>query len=467
VRIAVVILAAGEGKRMKSPMPKVLHKIFNKPMLQYVIASALKLKPSRIIVVAGKHLKQIKDSINAENISFALQQKPKGTGDALSKALPFLKGFSGVVLVLNGDVPLMRAESLSGFLKAHTKDKNDISLMSFSVSNPFSYGRIIRDTSGCLKSIVEEKDASPVEKKISEVNSGVYAIGSQAFKLISKIPLNKLKGEYYLTDIVGMAINSRLKVKAYHSVEEDEMAGVNTIAELMRAQRLLQKRIAYEWMGKSVTFYDPDSVFIYPDVMIGKGSIIYSNVYIEGRTKIGKDCIIYPGVRIINSTIGNGVTIKDSTIIDRSVVGREAVLGPFAHIRPESKIGSKAKIGNFVEVKKSVIGDRTKASHLSYLGDAFIGKNVNIGAGAITCNYDGREKHSTRINDNVFIGSDSQFVAPVEIGKGAYIGAGSTITKNVPPMSLSVSRVRQINIENWAAKRNLRSEKKARNKNKK
>lgn len=467
MKIAVVILAAGEGKRMKSSTPKVLHKIFNKPMLQYVIDSALKLKPSKIIVVAGKHLEQIKDSINAENIYFALQKKPKGTGDALSKALPFLKGFNGAVLVLNGDVPLIRDESLREFFKAHMKDKNDISLMSFSVPNPSSYGRVIRDNSGCLRSIVEEKDASPVEKKINEVNSGVYAVGSQALKLSHNIPCNKLKGEYYLTDIIGMAINSGLKVKAYCSGKKDEMAGVNTIAELMRAQKLLQKRITNGWMDKGVVFYDSNSVFVYPDVVIGKGSTIYSNVYIEGKTKIGKNCIIYPGVRISNSIIGNSVIIKDSTVIERSIVGRETVLGPFAHIRPESKIGSKAKIGNFVEVKKSVIGDRTKASHLSYLGDAFIGKNVNIGAGTITCNYDGREKHNTKINDNVFIGSDSQFVAPVEIGKGAYIGAGSTITKNVSPMSLGVSRVRQINIENWAARRKLRSEKRLRNKKQK
>ncbi len=459
MNIAVVILAAGEGKRMKSSAPKVLHRIFNKPMLQYVADCASKLKPSKIIIVAGKHLKQIKNVINAENTCFVLQKEPKGTGDALSKALPFLKGFDGTTLVLNGDVPLIDAASLNVFLKAHKKDKNNVSVMSFSAANSFSYGRIVRDNAGYFKSIVEEKDASSFEKTIDEVNSGVYAIGTEALKLLRNIPMNKLKGEYYLTDIVSMAIKTGLKVQAYCSGKEEEMTGVNTISELMRAQKLLQKRIANKWMEKGVVFYDPDSTLVHPDAVIGNGSIIYPNVCIEGKTEVGKNCIIYPGVRISNSIIKDNVIIKDSTVIERAIVGQGSVLGPFAHLRPESKIGSKAKIGNFVEVKKSVIGDGTKASHLSYLGDALIGKNVNIGAGVITCNYDGKEKHTTKINDDVFVGSDSQFVAPVEVGKGAYIGAGSTITKNVPSMSLGVSRVRQMTIENWTVKKKIRRKK--------
>lgn len=464
MNIAVVILAAGKGKRMKSSTPKVLHKIFSKPMLQYVVDCASKLKPSKIIVVAGKHIKQIKDSISAKNAYFVLQDKPKGTGDALSEALPFLRSFDGTVLVLNGDVPLIGAASLNVFLRMHGKDRNNISVMSFSAADPFSYGRIVRDNAGLFKSIVEEKDASSFEKNINEVNSGVYAIGVQALKLIRNIPVNKLKGECYLTDIVGIAIRTGLKVKAYCIGKEEEMTGVNTISELMRAQKLLQKRIANKWIEKGVVFYDPESTLVYPDAVIGSGSVIYPNVYIEGETEIGKNCIIYPGVHVSNSIIKDNVIIKDATVIESSSVGRGSVLGPFAHLRPGSKIGSKAKIGNFVEVKRSVVGDGTKASHLSYLGDALIGKGVNIGAGVITCNYDGKEKHTTKINDNVFVGSDSQFVAPVEVGKDAYIGAGSTITKNVPSMHLGVSRARQINIKNWAGRKKLKNKKETKHK---
>ena len=459
MKVAVVILAAGRGERMNSSLPKVLHRIFDKPMLQYVVGSAAKLKPFKIVVVAGKHYKEIKNSIKGGQrsiITFAIQKEPKGTGDALSKARTFLKDFRGTILVLNGDTPLITSQTLTKFLKLHRREKNDISLISFIASDPAAYGRILRDGSGGIMSIIEEKDATDIQKNIKEVNSGIYAIESDVLGLLRDIPLNASKGEYYLTDIIGIARSEGYNVKAYCIGSETEMMGVNTIPEFLNAQQTFRRRLINEWIGKGIIFLDPDSVFIYPEVVIGKETTIYPGVYLEGKTRIGRGCTIYPNVHIIDSVVNNGAVIKDSTVIEGSIIRSKAVVGPFAHIRPGCDIGSGAKIGNFVEVKKSIIGNKTKASHLSYLGDAYIGKGVNIGAGTITCNYDGKQKHKTTIDDNVFIGSDTQLVAPVKVGKGAYIGAGSTITKCVPPMSLAISRAEQRNINGWAIKRKFK-----------
>lgn len=453
MKIAVVILAAGRGERMNSSIPKVLHKIEDRPMLQHVIDSAHRLGPTKIVVVVGEHYTEIKKSIKAKYVSFAIQSEPKGTADALSRARNFLRGFNGNILVLNGDVPLITPGTLRKFFSLHLKQKNDISIISFVAGNPSAYGRIARDSAGGLLAIVEEKDATQEQKKINEVNSGIYLIRSKMLSLLKNITLNKLKGEYYLTDIIGLAKQRNFAVEAYCIGSEDEMMGVNTVQELLRARQAFRARIMSGWIQKGVVLISPDTTFISEDAMIGKDTIIYPNVYLEGKTRIGKGCVIHPNVRIINSEIRDAAVIKDSTVIENSLVRSQAVVGPFAHLRPGCDIGTKAKIGNFVEVKKSVIGNGAKASHLSYLGDATIGKGVNIGAGTITCNYNGREKHKTTIEDNVFVGSDTQFIAPVTVGKGAYIGAGSTITKNVPPLSLAVSRAEQKNIEGWAKKR--------------
>ncbi len=449
MKTAVVILAAGRGERMNSSIPKVLHKIQDNSMLQHVIDSAQKFGPAKIVVVAGKNYAEIKKSIKAKNISFAIQSEPKGTGDALSKARNFLRRFNGNILVLNGDVPLITHETLRKFFNLHLKGKKDISLVSFVAGNPSAYGRIFRDRAGGLLSIIEEKDATQEQKKINEVNSGIYLIRYNMLDLLKDIRVNKLKGEYYLTDIIGLAKQRNFAVEAYCIGSEDEMMGVNTIQELLRARQAFRARIMNKWIQKGVVLIAPDSTFISEDAMIGKDTIIYPNVYLEGKTRVGKGCVIHPNVRIVDSEIRDAAVIKDSTVIENSLIRSKAVVGPFAHLRPGCDIGTKAKIGNFVEVKKSVIGNGAKASHLSYLGDATIGKGVNIGAGTITCNYNGKEKHKTTIEDNVFVGSDTQFIAPVTVGKGAYIGAGSTITKNVPPMSLAVSRAEQKNIEGW------------------
>ncbi|HBO83794.1 MAG TPA: UDP-N-acetylglucosamine diphosphorylase/glucosamine-1-phosphate N-acetyltransferase, partial [Deltaproteobacteria bacterium] len=367
MKLAVVILAAGRGERMGSPLAKVLHRISDKPMLQCVIDSAVKLRPLRIIAVVGKNFNEIKKSIKPGNILFAIQRKPNGTGDALLRAKALLKDFRGTILVLNGDVPLITSETLKKFVNLHRKDRNHISLISFAAANPASYGRILRDGNSCINSIVEDKDVTESQRKITEVNSGVYAIESGVLSLLKKIPLNIAQGEYYLTDVIGIARNKGYRMNAYCIGSEDEMMGVNTSAELMKARKIFRGKMANAWIKKGVIFLDHDSIFISGDVVIGKNTIIYPNVCLEGVTKVGSGCTIYPNVRIVDSVIKDGVVVKDSTVIEGSIVRAQAVVGPFTHIRPGCDIGSEAKIGNFVEIKKSVIGDRTKASHLSYL----------------------------------------------------------------------------------------------------
>lgn len=455
MNFSCVILAAGLGTRMKSGLPKVLHKVCGIPMLQAVVNTAKKLNPDRIIVVVGKHPEAIREEIVDGDIVFALQEKPRGTGHALQCARPFLTRNRGVV-VLNGDTPLLRAGTIKRFLDLHGKKGNALSVLSFRARNPNTYGRIIRDNSGQLLSIVEQKDTDSAQKKIDEVNSGVYAIRHDALALLDSIKINRAKGEYYLTDVVAAASRKRLRIAAYCIGSEEEFMGVNTRRELCAADRLMRKQIINHWIDRGVIFLDTDSVFIHPDVSIGKETTIYPNVCLEGHTKIGRNSIIYPNVRIQNSVIGGEVMIRDSSVIEDSKIEDRASVGPFARIRPGSEIGREARIGNFVEVKKSVVGEKTKASHLSYLGDALIGEGVNIGAGTITCNYDGLNKHTTFIGDAAFIGSDTQLVAPVRIGRGAYVSAGSTITKDVPPLSLAIGRARQRNVEGWARKRQLK-----------
>lgn len=455
--VAGVVLAAGLGTRMKSSLPKVLHRLHGFPMLKYVLNTVRALHPEKIVIVAGEHIQDIKKSLDVtSDITFTRQKIPKGTGDALSKAVPALKGFKGTVLVVNGDTPLITGSTLKNFLSLHKRKRNEVSVLSFESRDPGSYGRIIRDNKGRAAFIVEQRDATEMQKTVREVNSGVYAIESGALPLLKEIKLNKLKGEYYLTDIVGIARDKGLRLDAFCAGFEDEFIGVNTIEELENAGRIMKKRIINKLSEGGVHFIEKSSVFISSDTEIGAETTVYPNVHIEGKTSIGRGCTIYPNVRILDGIIEDGAVIKDSTLIEEAIVRRNASVGPFAHIRPGSVIGEKAKIGNFVEVKKSVIGPGTKASHLSYIGDASIGKDVNIGAGTITCNYDGHEKHITTIEDGVFVGSDTQFVAPVKIGKGAFVGAGSTITADVPPHALALSRVKQRNIEGGALKLQLK-----------
>jgi len=456
MRLACIVLAAGEGKRMHSLVPKVLLKICGRPMLQFVLDTVEKLKPERKIVVLGRHAVEIERALRGEGLCFVLQKEPKGTGDALLNAREALDGFQGNVLVLNGDMPMITAETLKRFLRLFRRHRDTLSVLSFLAGNPSSYGRIVRDDSGKAVRIIEDKDATEEEKRIQEVNSGVYGMESGILHLLERIRLNDAKGEYYLTDLFEIVVKENRKAGSYCIGTGDELMGVNTRYDLLKAEAVMLQRIVRGLIDSGVNVVDPGSLYIHSGVKIGIETVLYPNVYLEGTTTVGRKCTIYPNVRIVNSSIGDGAVVKDSSVIEDSMVGKGSEVGPFAHLRPGSTIGLNAKIGNFVEVKKSVIGNRTKASHLSYIGDAVVGKDVNIGAGTITCNYDGVGKHQTTIEDGVFIGSDTQIVAPCRIGKGAYIGAGSTVTKEVPAQSLAISRAKQKNFEGWALKRRHR-----------
>ncbi len=453
MKTACVILAAGQGKRMKSAVPKVLHEICGNTLIGSVLDTARRLRPDRIVIVAGAHIDSISKAVDGKDVSFALQKKPKGTGHALSCARTELGGFRGDVVVMNGDTPLVSAATIGKFLSLHRKNGNAISVLSFRTSKPDNYGRIVKDGKGRIAAIVEEKDADALQKKIEEVNSGVYAIRSDALSLVEEIRINTAKGEYYLTDIAAAAAARGMKTAAYCIGAEEEFMGVNTREELLAAASLMRRNIVRNFIRKGVYFLDPDSAFVGSGVVIGKDATIYPDVYLEGNTKIGKRAKIFPNVRIVDSEVGSEAVIKDSTVIESSRVRERASVGPFAHLRPGSDVGADAKVGNFVELKKAVMGKSSKASHLSYLGDAKIGKGVNIGAGTITCNYDGKKKHPTIIEDDVFVGSDSQLIAPVKIGRGSYVGAGSTITKDVPSWALAISRAGQKNIRDWAKKK--------------
>lgn len=453
MKLACAILAGGVGKRMKASLPKVLHRLCGRPMLQYVLDVLDSLKPEKKIIVVGKHHQEISDAVSGLGISFAIQKEPKGTGDALMRAGEELGRFKGTILVLYGDTPLITAHTLRRFLNRSKKNSDGLSVLSFIAENPEGYGRIVRNISGKPLRIIEEKDASPEQKRTKEVNSGIYAISSGIMNLLARIRLNKATGESYLTDLFEIATEEKLRTGVYCLCSEDEMMGINTRHELLRAERAMQTRIVDSLINKGVNVLDPSSIYIHADVKVGADTVIHPNVCLEDSTKIGHGCTIYPNVRIRGSVIGNGAVVKDCSVIEHSTVKHNAQIGPFAHLRPGTTIGSRARIGNFVEVKKSLIGDATKVSHLSYIGDAIVGKNVNIGAGTITCNYDGKNKHRTEIDDDVFIGSDSQLIAPVKVGKGAYVGAGSTITEDVPAMSLAISRTPQKNIRGWAKKR--------------
>lgn len=453
MKTACVVLAAGLGKRMHSRLPKVLHTVCGVPMLQSVIDTARKLKSEKIVVVTGKHAELIQKSITTADISYVQQEEPKGTGHALMCARSGLRDFTGTLIVLNGDTPLVNSGTIKKFIRLHQKSRSAISVLSFVAKNPDDYGRIIRDASGKVLSIIEHKDAAPSQKKIHEVNSGVYAINHELLPILDNLQMNRKKGEYYLTDIIALSAQKGFRTSALCVGSEQEFMGVNTRAELYRASRIMRKAIIGKWTKKGVNVLDERSVFIHPYAVIGAETTLYPNVYIDGHTRIGRRVTIYPNVRVINSKIDDTAIIKDSTVIEESRVKAGAAVGPFAHLRPGSEIGPDARIGNFVELKKTVMGKGSKASHLSYLGDARIGSGVNIGAGTITCNYDGEKKSVTVIDADVFVGSDSQLIAPVRIGRGAYIGAGSTITRDVPSLALAVSRVEQKNIKDWAKNR--------------
>ncbi|UCD34959.1 MAG: bifunctional UDP-N-acetylglucosamine diphosphorylase/glucosamine-1-phosphate N-acetyltransferase GlmU [Nitrospiraceae bacterium] len=437
---------------MKSRTPKVLHEVLGRPMLQHVIDAVMPLKPSGIITVVGNGAEEVKQRFSTEGISFVLQKQLLGTGNAVAVARRHIG--RGAVLVLNGDGPLITTKTLRILVRNHLKRGNILSFLSFYDESLAGYGRVIRDKAGRVSAIAEDRHVSSADRKqFTELNGGVYLMEAEALQYLGRIRKNRRSGEYYLTDIVSIIARSGKGLDAYECPAED-ILGVNSRHDLSVVSGIMRKRINREWMNRGVTFIDPDTTVVHSMVSLGMDTIVYPNTYLEGSTRIGKGCVIYPGSRVLNSLVGDGVMVKDNSLIEDSRVGDGASIGPCAHLRPQSVIGRRAKIGNFVEVKKSSIGEGAKASHLTYLGDAMVGADVNIGAGTITCNYDGTNKYRTVIEPGVFIGSDTQLVAPVKIGRGAYVAAGATVTRDVPPGALAISRVPQKNLDDWVQRKN-------------
>jgi len=452
--LAVVVLAAGEGTRMKSERAKVLHPVLGRPMVSYPLEVARALKPEKTVVVVGVQAKQVKDALQDYDLSFALQKEQKGTGHAVLSALPALKGFDGDVLVFYGDGPCLRAETLKGLVSLHRKRKAKMSLLTVMLDGPAGYGRIVRDEAGNIRGIVEQKDCTEKQKEIKEANPGLYCYEAGFLKNnLKKLKNDNRQKEYYLTDLVEMAVNSGLKVASGRVEDPAEVLGVNSRWELAKVEGVLKQRINKNHCLAGVTIESPETVHIAPEVKIGIDAVIEPGVRLCGVTRIGKGAHIEMNSRLTDTVVEEGARVKTGSVLEECTVRSGAQVGPMAHVRPGSEIGKNAKLGNFVETKKALIGEGAKISHLSYVGDAEIGKRVNLGCGFITCNYDGTNKWKTVIEDDAFVGSDSQTVAPVTIGKGSYIGSGSTITADVPPGSLSMTRSPQIVKQEWAKKK--------------
>jgi bifunctional UDP-N-acetylglucosamine pyrophosphorylase/glucosamine-1-phosphate N-acetyltransferase len=446
----VVILAAGKGTRMKSGRPKVLHQVAGAPMIEYVLATAAALGAATRTVVVGHEAAQVRAALGAHaDLRFVLQEPQLGTAHAVQQAAPLFEGVTGTLLLLSGDVPLLSVDTLRALLARHAETGAAVTILTAIVPNPFGYGRILRDGDG-VTAIVEQRDATPAEREIREINSGIYALDLEPlFPSLARIASNNAQKEFYLTDLVAICRRAGRKVSALVADREEETLGINSRAELAAmSQRVWQAR-RETLMASGVTLEDPATVYVDRDVTVGPDSVIRPGVSLLGSTTIGARAVIHGGVRIVDSQLADDVTVLDHCLVVGSRVGDGVSIGPFAHIRPGSELCAGSRIGNFVEVKKTKLGRGSKASHLAYLGDATIGEKVNIGAGTITCNYDGVRKNPTVIEDGVFIGSDSQLVAPVTIGAGAYVAAGSSITHDVPAGALGIARSKQVNREGW------------------
>ncbi|WP_297436549.1 bifunctional UDP-N-acetylglucosamine diphosphorylase/glucosamine-1-phosphate N-acetyltransferase GlmU [uncultured Clostridium sp.] len=442
-----IILAAGQGTRIKSKLPKVLHKACGKEMVNHVIDTMRAAELEEVNVIIGKGAELVKERTSSRKVSYSLQEEQLGTGHAVICTKDFLKGKSGVVAIFTGDAPLIKEDTVRNLINMHINEKNYATLLTSVIDNPTGYGRIIRGNES-VDRIVEHKDCSENELKVSEINAGMYCFDIESLlESLDKLSNDNVQGEYYLTDVIGILKSEGKKIGAMITNFE-ETIGVNSRAELSIVENILRKRINRKHLDNGVTLIDENSTYIGLDVEIGQDTIIYPNVILEGNTKIGEDCILYQNSRINNSVIGDRTTIE-SSVITQSTVGDDTAVGPFAYIRPDSNIGNHVKIGDFVEIKKSSIGNNTKVSHLTYIGDAQVGESCNFGCGTVVVNYDGVNKNKTIVGDNAFIGCNSNLVSPVEVADNSYIAAGSTITKKVSEGSLAIARARQTNIEGW------------------
>jgi len=445
-----LILAAGKGVRMRSDIPKALHPLLGKPMLCYVIEAVRALHPSKIYLVVSDQSSLRKEELGNYPLEFIIQTEPLGTGHAVLQARHLLQGREGVLMVMNGDSPLITPQTLRGLLRSHRKSGAIATTLTAMLDDPTGYGRIIRGSDNRIEASVEEREATPSQRQNKEVNAGFYCFKiPHIFPYLAKIERSPHHKEYYLPDVFSILRKEGEEVNSFPASSPQEVLGINNRYQLAMVERLMREEFLKNLMMKGVTIVDPHSTYIDSTVKVGKDTVIHPQVVLQGNTRIGPRCQIHSFSKISHSWLGQEVIILSNSVIESSRIRKGARIGPFARLRPESLIGPEAKIGNFVEVKKSVVGRGSKANHLTYLGDAIIGKKVNIGAGTITCNYDGKKKWQTIIEDGVFIGSNTEIIAPLTIRKGAYIGAGSTITKEVPPHSLAIARDRQVNIKKW------------------
>ena len=447
-----VILAAGMGTRMKSKMPKVLHKVCGKPLSKWVIDASEAAGADKVCAVVGHKAETVKEVLG-DVCKFALQAEQKGTGHAVMKAIDVIKNSKGEVVILNGDTPLITAETINKAIEYHKNNGNQATVITAILDDATGYGRIVRDNDGSVLKIVEQKDASKEEKKINEVNSGMYVFDAQSLVYaLDKITPNNAQGEYYLTDTLEILLSAGKKIGGYAISDNDEIRGINDRVQLNEAEKIMQKRINEYHMRNGVTMRNPESVYIEDGVEIGNDTEICQNVTIKSGTKIGSDCVIGSGSMLDRAVIHDGVDVLSSVILE-SEVDEGTHVGPFAYIRPNCHVGKEVKVGDFVELKNSNIDDGTKISHLTYIGDSDVGKRVNFGCGTVTCNYDGKKKYRTTIGDDCFVGCNTNFVSPINVGDGVYIAAGSTITEDIPENSLSIARARQVNKEGWKDKR--------------
>jgi bifunctional UDP-N-acetylglucosamine pyrophosphorylase/glucosamine-1-phosphate N-acetyltransferase len=441
---SVVILAAGIGTRMRSSLPKVMHSLSGKPLVKWVIDSVFSLKPDNIVVVLGYGAEKIEkylSEINVKNLKTVYQKEQLGSAHAVMEAEKVLKNYNGNILVLSGDVPLISVKTLSTLIKNNDKTASSITVLAAEVANPFGYGRIVKKDD-FLERIVEEKDANTYEKRINLINSGIYCFDKNLWKALSKVKLNNFKKEYYITDAVAILKSMGKNVSLTVTKDENEVKGINNRLELSQAEALLRDRKLKKLFSSGISIIDANKVYISYDAKIGQDSIIYPGVFIDTNVVVGKGCVLKGSSYITDAKINDGSIISYS-YINGAVIGKNVEIGPFSHIRPGSVLKDNVKIGNFSETKKAVIAKNSKVNHLSYIGNAEVGKNVNIGAGTITCNYDGVNKHKTVIGSNSFVGSNVNFIAPVKVGNNTLIAAGSTVNRDVPAGRLAIARARQ------------------------
>ncbi len=453
--VAAIILAAGKGTRMKSGLVKVMHQLAGAPLITYPVGAARQAGASRIVIVVGHQAETVQSLFSGqEEIAFAVQAEQNGTGHAVACAAPLLRDFRGKVLILCGDVPLISDQTLDSMVKRHALHGATVTVLTTEVANPHGYGRILKNEAGHVTGIVEERDATDGQRAIREINSGIYCVEAEfLFDAVAGLSSDNAQGEYYLTDIIRLAADRGLTCISHPAGDAREVMGINDRVQLAEAEAELRKRFNETLMRGGVTLRDPKTAYLDPGTVIGRDTIVYPNVHVSGGSVIGEGCVIEPSVVIRGCRIGDGVTVKAGSVLEGSVVHDSVAIGPMAHLRPGTELLEEVKIGNFVETKKIVMGKGSKASHLTYLGDASIGSGVNIGCGTITCNYDGVSKHRTVIGDNVFVGSDVQFVAPVTVGSNSLIAAGSTVTRDVPPDTLAIARSQQVNKEGWVKER--------------